>query len=177
MPTRGFSIIKTVDVSVIEPVSLDLLKKYVQVRSETHDELLNFLLTEARQAVENFLCVSLVETDITVQWEELDTEELPYGPVRTLTSVKDKDGADATHTVEGLEGSFISIKADRASPTVIVYVAGYADPIPFPIQLAIMKLVVDNFEARTGIAFETNSVLPNNWKHSCSSYSRLIWAS
>lgn len=175
--TRGFSIIKTVPNAAIEPVDLDQLRRYVQVRSETHDDLLNFLLTAARQSVENFLCVSLVETAIEVQWEQLDTEELPYGPVRSLTSVTDKDNTEVSHTVEGLIGSFISIKADRTSPTVIRYVAGYAEPIPFDIQLGIMKKVVDDFEARTGIVLETSSMLPNNWKNSCSSYSRLTWVS
>jgi uncharacterized phiE125 gp8 family phage protein len=171
MATRGFTIVKIA--SMIEPVDLDRLKSYVQIRSNTHDNLLNELLTEAREEVEKFLCVSLVDTQITVRWEEMETEELPYGPGRSLVSVKDKDGSDVSHEVEGLIGDFISIKADRSEATVIKYVAGYLDSIPKPIALSIMKLVVDHFEERKGIVLQTSSSLPNNWKTTCRPYRRL----
>lgn len=174
MVTRGFSIKKKVT-SLTEPVELDLLKTYVQVRSGFHDTLLTELLTEARERVEKFLCLSLVETEITVRWEELSTEELPYGPVKSLTSVSDSSGTIVSFVMEGMLESNVSIRANRSEPTVIKYIGGFTEDVPKPIKLAIMKLVCDNFEFRTGITLETVQQLPNDWKKTCRPYRRIPW--
>lgn len=175
MPTRGFDIIK--EEIGGEPVTIGLLRKYAEIRSESHDDLLNELFIAARQQVEKFLCLSLVETDITVRLEQIEgSEELPYGPVIALTSVKDEADADVDYTREGLIGSFVGINTSRTEPTVIKYKAGYAaDKFPYPIKLSIMKLTVDNFEQRAGFAMTMVQKLPNDWKANCRSYRRIPW--
>jgi uncharacterized phiE125 gp8 family phage protein len=178
MISRGFSIIKVTADAVVEPVTLPLLKKHVEIDFSDHDDLLEQLLISAREQVEKFLCVSLVDTSITVRWEELSTEELPYGPVHTIAVTDEYNSAVTGHTIEGLIGSFVKIKANRTSPTIINYTAGYPHPIPRPISLAIMKLATDHFEARTGIDLSSNEggQLPNNWKATCRSYRRIPWS-
>lgn len=176
MPTRGFDIIKVE--SGDEPVSLEMLKTYLEVRSDAHDSLLrDVLLIAARKRVERFLCVSLVESDITVRWEEISgSEELPYGPVQELTSVTDEDNEIVAFKREGLMGSFVGINVTRSEPTIIRYKAGY--PLPLkeePIKLAIMKLVVDDFEERKGISLDPANKLPNDWKATCRTYRRIPW--
>lgn len=173
MRTRGFTCIK--EPITNSPVNVDLLKEYVQIDFDDHNTLLDVLLIAAREQVEEFLCRSLVKTTITARWEELATgsysEELPYGPVLSITS-----GADG-HIIEGLMGSFVSIKANSSKPVTIVYVAGpnEAEEIPYPIILAIMKLTADNFEHRTGIDIDPVNKLPNDWKSACRDYSRIPW--
>lgn len=178
MESRGFSIKKVS--GVVEPVTLGAYKAHLEIDFDKHDTLLTEFLVSARIEIENFLCVSLIETTITARWEELGSEELPYGPVHSIETVKDKDGEDVTgHTIEGMEGSFMSIKADRTEPTVIVYKAGYQPPIPHPIKLAIMKRATDHFEQRTGFDLSGNvgaQPLPNDWKSVCRPYRRITWA-
>ncbi|MCF0074034.1 hypothetical protein LZD49_26365 [Dyadobacter sp. CY261] len=177
MVTRGFAYnrVETGD----EPVSLDLCKAHLEIRSGSHDVLLQTLIIAARKQVEKFLSVTLVASTITARWEELTTVEIPYGPVKTVTSVQDKDGGDASHTIEGLVPGFPDIKADRSAPTVIVYEAGY-EQVPEDIQLAIIKLATDNFEQRTGVDVSGAAgyqLLPNNWMKTCATYRRITWAS
>lgn len=179
MPTRGFDIIKT-ETSATEPVSLDMLKTYVQVRSVGHDSVLESLLRAARIHIEGFLCISLVPTDIVVRWEEMDctygAEELPYGPVNEISSVADDEAAAVDYKREGLMGSFVSINVTRTEPTVISYKAGYADDkVPEDIKLAIMKHALDSFEQRPGVSFEVVQKLPNDWKATCRRYRRIPW--
>ena len=177
MRTRGFSISKEIT-SSSEPVTLEMLKAHLQIDFTKHDTLLNIMLQAAREAVETFLCASLIETTITARWEELSTEELPYGPVNEIVSIYDGDGNSISGTaIEGLMKGFVSIKANRTSPTVVQYKAGY-ESVPYNIQLAIMKLATDNFEHRTGIDLTAGSsgLLPNNWKSVCYPYRRISWA-
>lgn len=179
MTTRGFSIIKVVSDAVVEPVTMDMLKKYVEIDFDAHNDLLVELLTSAREQMEKFLCVSLVPTTITARWEELTTQELPYGPVREVISVTDiSEDAITGHALEGLLGSYMSLKANRSSPTIINYKAGYVGLIPAPIRLGIMKIVCDDFEQRTGVNVNNIGVekLPNNWRTTARPYRRLTWA-
>ncbi|MCF2517130.1 phage head-tail connector protein [Dyadobacter sp. CY351] len=183
MTSRGISIKKQVVDGAQEPVTLEEFKSHVQVSYESQDQLLETLLVSARQQIEKFLCVSLVETLITIRWEQLTRQPLPYGPVNEIISVADK--SDTTidlggYTLEGQIGDFMKIKADRSEPTVITYRAGYgvdATDVPEDLRLAIMKKATDDFEFRTGTplsgAVETS--LPNNWRSTCQPYRRISW--
>lgn len=177
MATRGFSILKApVDADQMA-VDFVMLARYVQIRSTMHDEVLKELLKSSTETAERFLCLSLTERIITARWEELDTEELPYGPVHEILSVKDDQDNDVDYSRQGLFGSFITLKVDRLSPTIVRYRAGYNDQVPLPhdIKLAIMKLVTDDFEQRPSVSFEVVNDLPNNWKAKCRSYRRIPW--
>lgn len=179
MTTRGFSILRE-PTTEEEPVDLDMLKKYVSIAFSAHNDLLDELLSEAREEVEKFLCHSLVESTITVRWEELTSRELPYGPVKEIISVTGPDSPITGHTIEGLIGSFVTIKANRSEPTVIKYLAGYPAEIPKPIKLAIMKRACEHFTDRTGNVLVGRAgveTLPNNWKSACRSYRRMTWTS
>lgn len=180
MTTRGLSITRVVDENVAEPVSLDLLKTHLAIDADSTiwDDLLSQDLSAAREEVEEYCGISIVETQISVRWEELTTHELPYGPVKSITSVKDKDGGDiATHTMEGSEGGFMAIKADSCNPVSVSYVAGYVEGHDMAsLRLAILKCASDHFTHRKGIALEGSvNSLPNDWKSVARKYSRKTW--
>jgi len=173
MTTRGLRTERKPVDGAVEPVTIEDLKLHLAIDSNDHDDLLNKLLADAREQVELYTGLSLIESNIKARWEELTTCELPYGPVISIGTV-----TGAEYTLEGFTGSFVSIKADSSSPVVVEYVAGYENEIPAGLQLAIMKLASDNFSERVGFSIEgTNGAqaLPNNWKETAKRFTRKSW--
>jgi uncharacterized phiE125 gp8 family phage protein len=185
MKTRGFSITKeNVDgTSIVTGVlSLDIVKDYLEIDLEDtgHDDLIEILLEAAIDAVEKYTCLTLWgERIITARWEELTSSMIPYSPVKEVISIQDKDGTDLTSCkTEGQIGGAMRIVADRDSPTVIKYRAGYTE-LPYLLQQAILKHIVDGFEFRTGLDLSSSAAvksLPNNWKSVARFYRQIPWS-
>jgi len=170
MITRKLSVKKEETGS--EPITLEMLQEHLSIDFDDHATLLNVFIPAAREQVEKYTGLSLIDSDITARWESLTEKELPYGPVKEIVSVQDKDDEDITsHTVEGID--FLSITANSETPVVVKYKTGY-DVVPFSLQLAIIKLASDHFENRNGIAIGGSS-LPNDWKATCRPHSRKSW--
>lgn len=164
--TSGISIRKVRNGNV-EPVDLEMLKKHLQIDFDDHDQLLEMLLTAAREEVEVYTGLSLVEYTITTRWETLTTGALPFGPVKQITS--DVSG----YKVRGLD--YPSIAADSYDPVEVTYIAGLSE-VPAALKLAIYKLASDNFTLRTGIQLDNSaSSLPNDWRSLARKYSRRSW--
>lgn len=152
-----------------EPVDLVALKSHLQIDFPDHDDLLAMFLVAAREEVEKYCGITLVDSEYKVRWESLSSDVIPYGPVIAITS----DISDYTKT--GLD--YPSIKADSSEPVEIEYTAGFVT-VPAGLKLAIIKLASDNFTLRTGIAVAgQNSVqsLPNDWKSLARKYGRRSW--
>lgn len=163
--TRGLSIVKIAETGD-EPVTLEELKAHLAIDFDDHDALLNSLLKSARQTVEKYCAVSLVETTRKARWEQLTTAEIPYGPVTAIVD-------ESSYTIEGLIGDFPSIVSDGESVVTIEYTAGYVE-VPEPLKLAIMKLATDNFSQRTGISIEGARNM-NDWRKTAAPFSRKSW--
>lgn len=168
--TRGFLISKTRTGAI--PVWITEIKSYLQIDTEDHDDLLSVLLKSAIDTVEAFCGVSIIQATIKVSWQALGTsEELPYGPVREI--VTSPDNADINGYVPG----FVVISGMTNSAVEVEYKAGYPD-IPEDLKLSVMKLVLDNFEQRTGFSMagrEAVQILPNNWKDTAKKHRRITW--
>jgi len=179
MTTRGLSVQRRPVDGAVEPVTIEDLKLHLAIDSNDHDDLLNKLLADAREQVELYTGLSLIESNVKARWEELTTCELPYGPVISIRSVKDSAEALVTdYSLEGFTGSFVSLKADSSSPIMVEYVAGYEGDIPAGLQLAIMKLATDNFSFREGFSITgANGAksLPTSWEKSAARYTRKSW--
>lgn len=165
--TTGMSIEK-VPTGFVEPVDLDMLKRHLRIDFEDHDTLLEFLLVSAREEVEQYTGLSLVESEVTVRWETLTTGVLPFGPVKEITS--DISG----YTKQGLD--YPKIVANSYEPVEITYIAGL-EYVPVALQLAICKLASDNFTHTLGVETGPNTAasLPNDWKSLARKYSRRSW--
>ena len=84
--------VKQVESSVTEPVTVQEAKDWMKVDLTDDDTLIEELITVARKQVEGYLCISLVPKTITAILNNSQGGiELPYGPVASITSVKDED--------------------------------------------------------------------------------------
>ncbi|MGA9651873.1 head-tail connector protein [Pedobacter sp.] len=176
MRTRGLSISRVLVDGAQEPVTLDDLKSFVAIDFEDHDQLLENCLLSAREEVEGYTGLTLVDSNYTVRWQELTERPLPYPPVKSITSIQDKlvDGEDLTEvTIDDL----YVVTANRIYPTVIKYLAGYGDDVPNALRLAVMKCAADHFTHRSGISLDQNAVakLPNDWKSVAKRHSVKSW--
>lgn len=164
--TSGLSIRKVKTAGTLEPVTLDEVKAHLRIDFIEHDATLTALVIEAREEVEKYTGLSLVNSDVTAQWATLSTDELPYGPVLQIVS-----GAD-DYTITGLD--YPSIKAESAEQVEVAYKTGWPlesniPQIPAGLKLAIMKLVAVNFDE------EIVDGPGSDWKSSAKRYSRKTW--
>jgi len=160
------------------PGLLDEVKAYLQIDMDDHDQLLGVLIASAVEKVESYCGVSIIPATVKVYWKRLGTtEELPYGPVQSIITAT---GAEITGLIPG----FAQAEPVVTDPVTIEYEAGYVlDPdtpitLPEGLRLAIMKLVADDFEHRTGVLVSTRTTvqfLPNNWKSVARPYRRIGW--
>lgn len=154
-----------------EPVTLPLTKLYLGIASGIHDTLLNTLITASRKEVEAYAKKKFIDCDITAYFESINEYTyLPFTPVLTVTSVKDKDDSDITYELS--KGSNPKLKLTSASEVIVEYTSGL--DIEEDLKLCIIKKVGEDFEFRTGITLETNSILPNNWMATALKY-RTTW--
>lgn len=131
-----------------EPVALDDLKRHLNMLFDTDasyvfdddDTYLTFINKAARQAIEDYTGVSVKEKTITaIVRNELGSVEIPFGPVSTITSVKDDKGnvlvADDSYKVTGRQ--FKKLLTPTYSYLEVTYTTGY-EAIPENLKLAIM---------------------------------------
>lgn len=78
---------KVVDTGA-EPVTVAQAKSYMSVTSSDYDDLIEELITVARQRVEQFTHLSLVEKTVNLYVEVCKPVSLPYQPLGSITSVK-----------------------------------------------------------------------------------------
>lgn len=175
-------VIKTDITPVTEPVELDEVKTFLSIDLDTeeHDSLLTSLITTARQAVETYTGLSLVDSSVVAQFDNIyDNVELPYGPVKSLTSVVDYDGDAVTdYKTTGLFNGFVKLAYVSETPVDAAYLTGYVGAIPEALKTAIKKKIATDFEQRTGFDVSgkaTVQVYPNDWKAEAAPYSRKRW--
>ena len=142
---------KQFESSVTEPVTLAEVKQWCKIELDITDEntLLTQLITAARKQAEGFLCVSLVDKTVTaVLKNELGNIELPYGPVKTITSVTDADGDTVSPDNSEITGEeFKKVKTPCDEWLKIVYTTGYTS-IPDYFKTAVLNQVLYLYENR-----------------------------
>lgn len=171
--TRGLSVLITK--TGVSPVSLSDVKQHLQIddNDDNHDALLNTLIDSAIEEIEKYCAISIIDSNVTAQWEAIGSEELPYGPIKEIETVT---GASLS-AIEGLLGSFQVINANSPAPVTVSYKTGWME-LPKAIKLGIIKHVTDNFEQRTGFNLSGREALqqfPNDWKHTVRGYRRILW--
>jgi uncharacterized phiE125 gp8 family phage protein len=141
------------------PVSVAVVKDYLDVGFDTHNDLIENLIKSSTRRVEEYCSTSLQEQTLTVFFEyDKDGEyTLPNAPHKTLTSFKSiyKEGVETDLVLNtdfykvGLTSFTLETsKIDNAFQAV--YVAGY-DTIPTPILEAIKMMVKDQYDHRGAI--------------------------
>lgn len=149
------------DESDTEPVTVTEAKNYMRVDVTDDDTLIGELITAARQQLEKYLNISLIERTVIATLENgLGNIRLPYCPFVELTSVKDEDDNDITdYTLHG--STFKWICTPSNCRFISEYTAGYAaEDLPKYFKTGILKQVSNLYENR-GDAEQSEQLAPD----------------
>lgn len=112
-----------------EPVTVDEAKAWIKVDVADDDDIIEQLITTARQQCEQYLKISLVERTITATLlNQTGGIELPYGPVNSIESFTDLDDNDIdadSYKMRGEDGNFKWLQTSFCEAVKITYTAGY----------------------------------------------------
>lgn len=162
-----------------EPVTLAQAKAQCRVDFSDDDDYISTLITQCRAAIESYCNISIVLKTCTVtisnncippylnrynsisRWDYAfygihsasQWFELPYGPVRTVTSVTMTDNnsitvltADTDYFLRGTLFKEMRIN-NWGGTALVVYYAGYTD-VPNDLKLAILNEIAFRYEMR-----------------------------
>lgn len=134
--------------SITEPVTKDEVKAFCKLSTGTaEDDILDMLITTARQQCEDFTGISFVLRTVTTVITNLNGRiYLPYCPLKTFTSLKDADGNEITSADYKLSGTqFPQLITPKYERMTAVYTAGYGTggygPLPSELKTAVLQQV------------------------------------
>lgn len=146
-----------------EPVTADQVKAQCRIDDTASDTLITRLIAVARAAVEARCGTRLVQQTISAKCDRFeDLARLPFGPVKSITSINyvDADGTEQTVAttvyearIDGLDAAIV-LKRDQSWPSIgfnsritVVAVVGY-ETIPPDLTHAMLLLIGGWFENR-----------------------------
>lgn len=134
--------------SITEPVTKDEVKAYCKLNTGTaEDDLLDAFIKTSRQQCEDFTGVSFVTRTVkAVVNNACGGIYLPYGPLKTFTSITDEDGNVITTPDYKLSGTqFPQLITPKYNRLTLIYEAGYGasgyGPLPSELKTAILQQV------------------------------------
>lgn len=146
-----------------EPVSLEEMKDYLRLNGfiddndsttvedfDDDDDLIEELISTARQSLEQTLGISIIEHTWMAEGvtNTAGHVRLRFGPVTAITSIEDSEGEAYDHTdsdIVKLSGDFL--KYPRDCDMTVEYTAGYEN-VPAPILTEIKRMVAYMYENR-----------------------------
>lgn len=163
-----------------EPVTLDEVKRHLNLLFDTSgsyvfnddDTYLTELVSECRESLEQALGVSMaVKTYKAILQNECGGIEVPYGPMGTVTTVKDIDGvvlvAADSYILRG--NQFQWFESPVSCYIEVVYTAGYtATTIPKGLKRALLEEIAFRYNNRG----DTNPGLSEGAMNLAARYSR-----
>ena len=145
---------------ITEPVSLEEMKSYMRLEGsdmdtvETDafiydDDLIEQMITAARQRLENRLAISIIPRTVKVWITNLaGNQKLPYPPIGEIISVKDSDDNDISAEKYKLRGGdFKEIISPNNCDMTWEYYAGYVIA-PEWVRTEIKRMVAYMYEHR-----------------------------
>lgn len=156
--------------STLDAVSLDQMRDFLRVDSDTLDNgLLELIRDAATQAVEAYTNRALLTCTVTAHFKQFTGNLfLPFGNVQSVSSIKYRDASNVQQTISSSNYTlavsdtadpFISVLSSYTQPTSgthplpieVKYVAGYtsAATIPGQLTIAILNLCADYYDNRT----------------------------
>ncbi|RLA66080.1 MAG: hypothetical protein DRQ78_04695 [Epsilonproteobacteria bacterium] len=135
-------------------LTLEVAKLWMKVDGDAEDVLITSLIDEAKDIMESYINYTITPSTITVTASPRVELCLPYGPVQSITSVKDVDGEDLSYVYEGFCITFDQQVYSVTKPTsvyaqsVTIYEAGTTS-IPTGLMLAWKEVVLYLYENRS----------------------------
>lgn len=136
--------------AIIEPVLLTEAKDFCRIDIGTDDTLITALITTARLMCEAYTAVSMVDHEIEIVCNNASGGiYLPYGPIKGVTSVTNRDGdalvLDSTYTLEGT--MYIRLMTPHEDGLTVAYTTGYST-LPEVFKTAILNAVYYLYDNR-----------------------------
>lgn len=158
-----------------EPVTLAEAKAHCRVDDSNSDTLLTSLITAARQYVEQYTGLAIVQQTVEVRASVFaDLQAIPVGPVQSVTSLKYLDGTGVEQTLSS--SAYVLIGANALQPSIetaygytwpgqlsqadairLLLVAGFAT-VPGPLHAAILLLIGHLFENREPVTVDVRGI-------------------
>jgi uncharacterized phiE125 gp8 family phage protein len=130
----------------VEPVTLQEAKDYMRISSDSENDLIEELITSARERIEKYTGLSLGLKTLKAYWFYFHIPaEIPYGPVTAINSVVDDNDVELEYTARGLQ--YKTLEAYSTQGLAIEYEAGFTI-VPKGLKLAILKQVSTDYENR-----------------------------
>ncbi len=159
-----------------DELTLEVAKLWMKVDDTADDTLITSLITEAKNIIEEYINFTITPATITIVASPRTKLFLPYGPVQTITSVKNYDGDDVDYTYEGLYIDFDTQVYSVTKPenvyvqTTTIYTSGTTS-IPSGLLLAWKEVVLYLYENRGDM--DIKQLLSNN--QNLQQYRTKIW--
>lgn len=143
----------------IEPATLEEVKSYLKLQGfiddndstpvddfADDDDLIEELTTTARQLLEQELGISIINKELeSIVTNLAGGQQLPYGPVRGITSITDEHGEEIDEDNIKLRGDYLD--CPRQCNMKVRYSAGY-DAVPIALKTEIKRIVAYLYENR-----------------------------
>jgi uncharacterized phiE125 gp8 family phage protein len=147
------------DQNITEPVTLTEAKNFCKIDISTDDDLINILITAARQMCEAYTGVGFVEHNVLAVLNNMNGDiYIPYGPMIAINSVEnDSDTVlvlDLDYTLGGNE--FKRLRTPLANNITIDYSTGYTT-LPEALKTALLNQVYYLYDNR---AVATDDISP-----------------
>lgn len=139
------------DGAITEPVTLTEAKNFCKIDISTDNDLINVLITAARQMCEAYTGIGFVEHLIVAELNNMNGDiYIPYGPLIAINSVEDDSGTvlvlDTDYTLGGTE--FKRLKTPHANNITIDYTTGYTS-LPESLKTALLNQVYYLYDNRS----------------------------
>ena len=159
-----------------DELTLTIAKLWMKVDDTADDTLITSLITQAKDIIEQYVNFTLTPATITLTATARKQLYLPFGPVQTITSVKNYDGDAVEYTYEGLYIDFDTQVYSVTSPenayvqTTTIYTTGTTS-IPSGLMLGWKEVVLYLYENRGDV--DIQNLLSNN--QNLQQYRTKIW--
>jgi uncharacterized phiE125 gp8 family phage protein len=181
---------------ITDIVSLEEAKNWCKITGSQDDNVIEMLLTSAREALEKYTASTFAQKTIYATWIEIPDDwilELPYGPVISVDKVYsiDDEGTEVLQTVNsdyyvyGDTEAVIKVSqfwstGERVHRSIRVeYKAGYGDTLtealPERLREAILKEVATQYKFRDNLSEVSTVLLSNESKALAAPYRRQLW--
>jgi uncharacterized phiE125 gp8 family phage protein len=152
---------KILDEDTTEPVSVIECKQYMKLEGfqdvddsgatefTEDDDLIALFITAARRTLEAKYGISLVEKTLRTTFTNLAGDiEIPYGPVVSVSSLKDRNGDDITTANYTLVGDeYKQLECPQYEKMQITYKVGFEE-VPEDLKVEILRMVNWMFSKR-----------------------------
>lgn len=156
-----------------EAVTYQEAKDYLKLSNDYEQDLIEELITSARERLEKFTGLSFGDKTIKCYTRASDRwVELPYQPLVAITSVLDDDGVALTYETRGLQYKQILTSSDNGIN--VTYTVGWgASGLPKGLKQAILKQVsTDYWNRENYLIGDSANELSSSAKMTAQSYSR-----